>query len=588
MPLPTPNVDTLVELLQLRANQQATNTAYTFLADGETKEISITYQELQAKAKIIAAKLQFMGVSGQQALLLYPPGLEYIAAFFGCLYAGVRAVPVYPPRRERHYARLEAIALDADALVALTTTEILSQWKKISAQTFSKLQKITWVDTTNLAEEMGSTWQTPNINSKTLAFLQYTSGSTGKPKGVMINHGNLLYTERVMHASSEQDKNALMVGWLPFYHDMGLIGNLLYPFYVGIPYIFMSPLLFIQKPIRWLKAISHYRGTVNSSPNFGYEICIDRITPIQISELDLSCWEVAVNGAEPIRPKTQTRFADKFAACGFRYEAFHSGYGLAESTLFVSGGTRLEAPKILTIQADALEKNLVIPAQSTADSDRVVSLVSCGQIWLNQKIVIVQPETKTTNSPNQVGEIWLSSPCVAEGYWNRPEDTQETFQAYLTDTGEGPFLRTGDLGFLYEGQLYVTGRMKDLIIIRGQNYYPQDIEQTVGQSHLALQGGEGGAFSIEVDEAEQLVVGHEIMPHALLQLRQNQSTATEIIQAIRWAVSKEYGVSLYAILLLPPRGLPRTSSGKVQRYACRAGYLKQSLNTVAKWQQPER
>ena len=588
MSLTTPKVDTLVQLLQWRAQQQPDRVAYTFLVDGEKDEASLTYQELDCRAKMIAARLQQAGLAGKQALLLYPPGLEYITAFFGCLYAGTVAVPVSPPRRPRHYPKTGTVALDSRASVALTTTEISAHQKGLSSE-FPGLQAMIWLDTDfvddtpSQASALASSWKEPAITSESLAFLQYTSGSTGSPKGVMVSHSNLLHNQAMIHASFAQNSDSLTVGWLPFYHDMGLIGNLLHPLYIGMPYVFMAPTAFIQKPVRWMQAISDYRATTSGGPNFGYELCIERIEPEKQPNLDLSCWEVAFNGAEPIRATTLARFAEKFAPCGFRYEAFHSCYGLAESTLLVSADFKLEQPDILTVQAETLEEKGVVSTQKSGQDSK--PLVGCGHAWLDQKIIIADPKAMTPCPQGAVGEVWLSSPSVTQGYWNRPAETRETFQAYLKDTGEGPFLRTGDLGFLQNEQLYITGRVKDLIIIRGRNHYPQDIEQTVERCHDALQTGGGGVFSTEVDGVEQLAVAQEVKRTFWRQLKTDKTQTDEVIQAIRRAISKHHSLSVFAVLLLKPMALPKTSSGKVQRHACLTGYLKQSLDVVAVWQQ---
>jgi len=568
---------TLVDLLRWRADHQPNQRAYTYLVDGEQEEEHLTYQELDGRAKAIAALLQQKGLVGKQVLLLYPAGLAYITAFFGCLYAGGIAVPAYPPRRKRADPRLEAIATNSESSVALTTTEIMAHRERISTNS-SDLQNMLWLDTGLITNNLGTEWQEPNIPSESLAFLQYTSGSTGVPKGVMVSHDNLLHNQSMIHASFNQNKSSLVVGWLPFYHDMGLIGNLLYSLYVGVPYVFMAPAAFVQKPLRWLQAISRYRATGSGGPNFAYELCLERIEPQQLSGLDLSCWEVAFNGAEPIRTETLTRFSERFIPYGFRYEAFHCCYGLAESTLFVTADFKLEQPNILTMPQENLKQGSLSFIEKSDEGNK--SLVGVGRNWLDQQIVIVNPETMTICQENQVGEVWLTSQSVAQGYWKRSTETKETFRAYLNDTGEGPFLRSGDLGFVQHGQLYITGRLKDLIIIRGRNHYPQDIERTVEESHAMLQFGGGGAFSIDVDEVEQLIVVQEVKRTAWHQLKIDQDQVDEVIETIRRAVSNQHGVSPHVILLLKPMKLPKTSSGKVRRHACRIGYLQGTLDIV--------
>jgi len=568
-------VSTLVDLLGYRAQNQSHQTAYTFLQDGETQADSLTYKELDRQARAIAAKLQGIGVTGSRALLLYPPGLEFVSAFFGCLYAGVVAVPAYPPRRNQNMSRLQAIVASSQATVALTTTSLLSRVENRFTEE-PELAQLPWLATDNIASAQAEAWQQPDVSRNTLAFLQYTSGSTGTPKGVMVSHGNLLHNSAVIHKSFADTPNSRGVIWLPHYHDMGLIGGVLQPLYVGMPIILMSAVMFMQKPWRWLQAISHYKATTSGGPNFAYDLCIRKITPEQRASLDLSSWEVAFTGAEPVRAETLEQFAATFADCGFRREAFHPCYGMAETTLMVSGGLRNAPPVMRQVDGVALERNQVVTATSKQEITR--TLVGCGQNLLNQKIVIVDPKSLTPCPVNQVGEIWVSSSSVAQGYWNRREETEQAFHAYLADTGDGPFLRTGDLGFLQDGELFITGRIKDVIIIRGQNHYPHDIELTVEKSHPALRSGCGSAFAVEVKGEERLVVVQEVERSYLRKLNVN-----EVIESIRRAVTAEHALQLYATVLVKTGSIPKTSSGKIQRHACRSGFLTGSLNVVEDW-----
>ncbi|MEQ9237389.1 fatty acyl-AMP ligase [Coleofasciculus sp. E2-BRE-01] len=568
-------VSTLVDLLGYRAQNQSDKTAYTFLQDGETQADSLTYKELDRQARVIAAKLQSLGVTGSRALLLYPPGLEFVGAFFGCLYAGVVAVPAYPPRRNQNMSRLQAIVASSQATVALTTTSLLSRVESRFTEE-PELAQLPWLTTDNIASDQAQAWQQPDVSRNTLAFLQYTSGSTGTPKGVMVSHGNLLHNSAVIHKSFADTPNSRGVSWLPHYHDMGLIGGVLQPLYVGMPIVLMSAVMFMQKPWRWLQAISHYKATTSGGPNFAYDLCIRKITPEQRASLDLSNWEVAFTGAEPVRAETLEQFAATFADCGFRREAFHPCYGMAETTLMVSGGLRNDPPVMRQVDGTALERNQVVTATSNQEITR--TLVGCGQSLLDQKIVIVDPEFLTPCPANQVGEIWVSGSSVAQGYWNRREETEQAFHAYLADTGDEPFLRTGDLGFLQDGELFITGRIKDVIIIRGQNHYPHDIELTVEKSHPALRSGCGAAFAVEVKGEERLVVVQEVERSYLRKLN-----VDEVIESIRRAVTAEHALQLYATVLVKTGSIPKTSSGKIQRYACRSGFLTGSLNVVEDW-----
>ncbi|MCC6606150.1 MAG: LLM class flavin-dependent oxidoreductase [Anaerolineae bacterium] len=564
------NTPTFVELLQEKARTKVHENLYTFLVTGEDEEERLTYAQLDLKARAVAAQLQQIVDPGARALLLYPPGLDYIVAFLGCLYAGVIAVPVYPPdptALQRTLPRLHAIALDAKPQVALTTSPILMMAEMMLSQT-PGFPAIEWLATdTILTNE--TTWQEPNLNPDTVAFLQYTSGSTGTPKGVMLTHRNLLHNSALIYDFFGHSPQSQGVIWLPPYHDMGLIGGILQPLYGGFPVTLMSPLDFLQRPFRWLQAVSKYKATTSGGPNFAYELCIRKITPEQRATLDLSQWQVAFNGAEPIRPETMDRFAAVFESCGFRREAFYPCYGLAEATLIVSGGDYKRVPVVSAYQQDAMAQNKVLKA--TYNDPKATILVSCGQSTPDQQLAIVRPTSLTPCAPGEIGEVWVSGPSVSPGYWQRTEETDQVCRAMLL--GRGPFLRTGDLGFLQEGELYITGRLKDLIIIRGQNYYPQDIELTVEQCHPALRPGCGAAFSVAVDSEEKLVVVQE------LDTRQPVDS-TAVINSIRQAVSSQHGLQLHTVALIKARTIPKTSSGKIQRYACRHAYLAEELELI--------
>ncbi len=563
----------LVELLRHRARCQSDEIAFTYLVDGENEQIHLTYRELDRQARAIGAWLEAQDLAGERALLLYPPGLEFIVAFFGCLYGGVIAVPVYPPRRNRSLARIQAIADDADAKVALTTDAVLSRVESLIDDT-PHLKSLTWLATCHVPPGMEEKWDMPDVHGDTLAFLQYTSGSTGTPKGVVLNHANLVHNSALIAYAFEHTRSDKGVFWLPSYHDMGLIGGILQPLYVGRPSILMSPMSFLQKPYRWLSAISRFRGSTNGGPNFAYDLCVRKITPEQRKTLDLSSWKVAFNGAEPVHAQTIEDFCEAFEPCGFRREAFYPCFGLAEATLIVSGGYACEQPVLRSFDADALARGQVLDADP--EDERAKTLVGCGKNLPDQKIVIVDPESLTPCAAGRIGEIWVRGPSVAQGYWQQPEATAATFQARLAKTGEGPFLRTGDLGFMLEGELYVTGRVKDLIIVHGVNHYPQDIERTMQQSHARLRPDCGAAFTVETNGKEELVVVQEIE-------RRKQGDCRVVFQAIRRAVAAEHDLALDAIVLIKAGSISKTSSGKIQRHACRNAYLVGTLEEVARW-----
>ncbi|TCP57971.1 amino acid adenylation domain-containing protein [Tumebacillus sp. BK434] len=563
----------LVDLLRYWAAQQPDHLAYLYLREGEIEEARLTYGELDEKARAIAATLQQMGAQGERALLLYHQGLDFIAAFFGCLYAGVTAVPVYPPKMNRNMIRLEAIATDATPKFSLTTGPIWSRVEPMLADQ-PELQKMQWLATDEVDTRAAAGWNSPQADEATLAFIQYTSGSTGTPKGVMVSHGNLLHNEAMITEAFSQHKDSLVLGWLPLYHDMGLIGNVLQPLYVGASCILMSPVDFLQHPIRWLQAISSYKATTSGGPNFAYELCARKVTPEQIAALDLSSWTVAFNGAEPINPDVLDLFADTFAPAGFRKEAFFPCYGLAEATLFVTGGAQTELPIVKAVEKEALNGNRVVFCEER--SDRTQLFVSSGHAFLEQRVLIVNPETGIECPAAEVGEIWVKGPSAAQGYWQKPELSAATFAARITDTGEGPFMRTGDLGFMQDGELYVTGRLKDLIIIRGRNHYPQDIENTVAACHPALKPGAGAAFSVDVHGEERLVLVQEVERAVWRSVN-----VEEVSAAVRQAVAYHHELQVHAVVLIKPASIPKTSSGKIQRHACRNQFLDGTLATIA-------
>ncbi|MEM7132774.1 MAG: MupA/Atu3671 family FMN-dependent luciferase-like monooxygenase [Chloroflexota bacterium] len=588
---------TLVGTLRQRADQHPNQRAFTFLTDSETDEQTITYAQLDQQARAIAAWLQEMDAVGQRALLLYPSGLDFIAALFGCFYAGVVAVPTYPARMERSSQRLQSIVRDAQPTVVLTDTASQSEVEQHFISGFAQLE---WLATDNLASSLATEWQDLGLTADSLAFLQYTSGSTAISKGVMLTHGNLLHNLAAIESSFRLSAVQSGVSWLPLYHDMGLIGGVLLPIYGSGHNTLMSPLSFLHKPLRWLQAIDRMSATVSGGPNFAYDLCVERITPEEAATLDLSRWLVAFNGAEPIRSQTLERFATAFAASGFQRQAFYPVYGLAEATLFVSGTVR---------QTPSNNEHRGFPTSSLSDGGidmpfhrnhnghgpngnhrnayRHVDVfsdpstkqlpVSCGQSWQGQTIRIVEAESQILCQDGQVGEIWVAGPHVAQGYWNRPAETRETFRASLVDNSDVHFLRTGDLGFLHDGELFITGRLKDLIIIRGQNHYPQDIEFAAEESHPALRSNCGAAFSVspEPDGAEQLVIVYELRPTTL------DTDVDEIATAIRSSVVQTHDLEVHTIVLIEPNSLPKTTSGKVQRHRCQELFLQKKLAVIA-------
>ncbi|MBZ4422898.1 condensation domain-containing protein, partial [Myxococcus sp. RHSTA-1-4] len=566
---------TLVELLEARASAQPAARLYSFVEDFEGEESELNRGALQHRARLIGGALQSLGARGERAVLLYPPGLEYISGFFGCLYAGAIAVPAYPPdptRLERTLPRLLAIIKDAQASVVLTTSWLLSMAEMLFEQA-PELKSLRWVATDTLEEDAASVWRAPDVSADSLAFLQYTSGSTGTPKGVMLSHGNLLHNLGLISHAFQADADSVGTIWLPPYHDMGLIGGILQPLYGGFPVALMSPLTFLKRPLLWLQTLSRHKATISGGPNFAYDLCVRKVTPEEREGLDLSSWRVAFSGAEPIRPETLDRFVEAFGPQGFRRESFYPCYGLAEGTLIVSGGLPSEAPILRTLDSAALEQNRAVePGGDVATR----TLVSCGRNLPDQEVLIVHPETREILADGQVGEVWVRGPSVALGYWRRTEETEHAFHARPVGGGEHRYLRTGDLGFFQQGELFVTGRLKDLIILRGRNHYPQDLELTADQSHPAIRPGCSAAFALEVEGEERLAVVLEVDPRRM-------ADPAEVIGALRQRLAETHEVQPHTLVLIEPGALPKTSSGKVQRRACRQALLDGRLAVVSSW-----
>jgi len=598
----TPDFNSLVAMLRHRARDQENCRAYTFLADGETETAALTYAQLDRRARVIAAALADRGASpGDRVILLYPPGLDFITAFFGAIYAGVIAVPCYPPHRlqlARSLPRLTAILANAQPSVVLCTAEVaaLSAWV---AQT-PALAALPWIATNTLADDTAGAWKVPDVGPSTLALLQYTSGSTAAPRGVMVTHGNLLHNLALINYVQENNADSVSVSWLPVIHDMGLIEGVLEPAYAGYPAYLMSPATFLQRPVHWLRAITKYRATNSGGPNFAYDLCTRKVNADQRATLDLSSWRVAYNGAEPIRSETLTAFFRTFRNCGFRWKSFYPVYGLAESTLLVTGGRRTYQPVFLEADASALCAGRIEEA-SPDESSRRVSLVSSGPPTFGTRVLIVNPDTCRRCAPHEIGEIWLSSPSVTKGYWRREEETSQTFGAMLADDESGPYLRTGDLGVLIDDELFVAGRLKDLLIVRGFKHYPQDLELTVERQHPAIRPGCAAVFALEAQD-ERIAVAAELdlrhlnisratpseflpMP-SLWREGEGARVLSDLINTILRAVAEIHGVQLHTVALLRPGALPKTSSGKIRHRDCSQALSGGQLAEVARWTKP--
>ncbi len=563
------NAGRFIDILRWRADLQPDRLIFRFGSVDEPEAASLTLGEWDRSARSLGAYLQQHQLGSERALLLYPPELGFLPAFFGCLYGGAIAVPTDLPRLNRPMTRLRAIVEDCRPRAVLTNASIWAERDRWCDQV-PELKGAHWINTEALSPELAGGWRDPGVGPQDLAFLQYTSGSTSQPKGVMVSHANLVHNSRVIQRSFKASTESRGVFWLPLFHDMGLIGGVLQTLFCGGTSTLFSPVAFLQRPARWLETISETQATISGGPNFAYDLCVRKVTEEQRSRLDLSRWKVAFNGAEPVRPETLERFAETFAPCGFRREAFLPCYGLAEATLLVSGGW----PTLASADSKAWEVGRFEHASPQDPSPK--TLAGSGQLGQDQTVVVVNTSTQIPCVSGDVGEIWVSSPSVAQGYWNHPEATAETFRATLADGGETLYLRTGDLGFLQGQDLYVTGRLKDLMIVRGRNVYPQDIEATAENSHPSLRADGGAAFSIDVDGEERLVVVHEIERAG--HRKENEHEAIAI--ALRQAIAERHDLDVHAVCLIKTASLPKTSSGKVRRRACREAFLAGTLEVV--------
>jgi acyl-CoA synthetase (AMP-forming)/AMP-acid ligase II/acyl carrier protein len=573
------DANTYIDVIKKRVKATPEHVVFRFLNDGINENESLSYRQLETRSKAMGAAMQEFAQKGERVLLLFPPGLSYVASLFGCFYSGMIAVPAYPPRRNRSLHRIHTIVEDSGVTVSLISRQVFNDIER----NFKKdevLNKIHWIIYEDVADEKAADWKTEEILPGDTALLQYTSGSTGEPKGVMITQLNLLYNSEYIRQTFDFDKNSVGVNWLPIFHDMGLIGGVLQAAYLGVLNVGMPPMAFLKNPLNWLKAIEKYKGTTGGGPNFSFDYCIQKTSEEERAGLDLSSIKTFYCGAEPVRKKTMESFPEAFEKSGASPMQMYPVYGMAETTLIVSGGYQNESPKYLKIDATALQENKVIVA--TERRAKTVELVGCGHCWMETKIEIVDPNTFERKANNEVGEIWVSGPTVAKGYWNKPEENRRTFGAKIKSSGEGPFLRTGDLGFVYQNELYITGRLKDLIIIRGVNYYPNDIELTVQHADPDLKQNSGAAIPVTVNGEEKLVIVQELERTAL-----RNADHEKIFRGIRAAIAEEHELEVYAIALIRTGSIPLTSSGKIQRRLTKYGYLNNELNVVAGWQQDD-
>jgi len=548
----------MVDLLRRRAAEQANDRAYVFLSEKGIEEAELSFAELDRRAGVVAAHLTRQARKGDRALLMFPPGLDFIVAFFGCLVAGAVAVPLMPPRRTSMRDSSESIIADCGARIVLTTGRLMENRTDILARL--RPNDLVWLAVDTLREiPSDATTASHALTREDIAFLQYTSGSTSAPKGVMVTHGNLLENLEMIRIAFGNTRHSTYVAWVPFYHDMGLVLNVLESFYIGALHVVLSPTSFVQRPLTWLRAISRYRAEVSSAPNFAFDLCVSRFRADQMEGVDLSSWKIAFNAAEPVRAATIEEFAATFAPYGFDARTMYPGYGMAEATLLISGGHRGEEVVTRSVSREMLQRGAIGAAKNAAD---VQAIVGCGRALVGEEIAIVDPPTRGRQPADAVGEIWVRGANVAAGYWQNAAATAEAFEATIAGEGGAHWLRTGDLGFLDDaGRIYITGRIKDVIIIYGNNHYPQDIEATMQSADPALRPNCGAAFSyLDPLGVEKLVLVQEVE-----RTQRHRISMDEIEQRIRVAIAKEHEITVHEVVLIRPGSIPKTTSGKIQR-----------------------
>lgn len=581
---------TIIDFLKNRADRHADDIAFRFMGNGDLDGpiIEWTFSELYHQSAGVAEDLVEQGLSGSSVLLVFPPGLDFVKAFYGCLLAGARAVPVpLPnPRSKNPFGRILNTAKACSASTVLTNQELADMVAPMAADLPVSLKAVT--------DRVVTDWDGPSSEMDEVAYLQFTSGSTGHPKGVAVTHANAVSNLRVMGQMLRLKPTKPAIVWAPHYHDLCLVGHILGPVYYGFESTLMSPMDFLLKPVRWLRAMSHYKIANTACPNFGYEYSARRIKPKDCEGLDLSNWVIAGNGGEPVLPQTMEAFIEKFGPYGFRPQTFMPTYGMAESVLFVAGLKSMsEPPRVLTLDAKELETHKVRILPDNKSGERTV--VSCGRPGADHRVIAVEPETFNQCGPDQVGELWVQGPSVPSCYWGLSEESAATFEGRLADTDEGLFLRTGDLGFVADDEVYVTGRLKDLIIIAGRNHYPSDIEFSVQQSGAPVRLGSCVAISERVNGAEELVIVAEVDDRQIPAEEPSEEAGavsvdefwTSAVKTVQGAVSKGHGLSARSVVFVKPRSLEKTSSGKPRRRYYQQLFLKGELAVLHEEQAPQ-
>lgn len=564
---------TLWEYLETYNHEKPDDLAFINLGADNVEEEVLTYAELHNMATFYGLRLRDCTQPGDRAILMFPTSLAFVVAFFACHYAGVVPVPMVPLKGKRMRRTVLAIADNCKASVVITPVQ-KSELMKKQLSSLSCYENTTYMEVDLLIEPSDGVANAHRALSGELAFIQYTSGSTSVPKGVMVSHSNLAANLEMMAAGFENDPESSYVGWAPLYHDMGLIANVLEPFYLGTLCVLMAPNLFAHRPWLWLKAISDYRAHVSGGPNNAYDLCLDRADEILKMGLDLSSWRIAFNSAEPVRAETLRRFTQTFSSIGFRAETFYPCFGMAEATLLITGGTRAQQPIIKTVSRKGLATGR---ANSPLEGNDSCQIVACGSVLENESLKIVEPRSFEAQQDGTVGEIWVSGPHIPTGYWDNSVASEEIFHAKVANGDGTRYLRTSDLGFVFDGELYVTGRLSDLIIVRGHNIYPQDLEYIAERAAPELKRNSGAAFSIEDPHSgeQTLVLVQEVkMAHRY------SIDMSAAIRAIRQTILAETEITIHEIVLVGPGSIPKTSSGKIRRAETRSRYLDNILSRV--------
>ena len=560
--------ETLVDIVRRRAVLRPGAIAYSFLADGAADVRSIAWSELDRRASAIAAALIERRAAGERVLLALPSGLAFVESLLGCWYAGAIAVPISVPRHHRVKHRLDGIIADADARFAIGTPDA-SQRLGLDGP---GARGMTWIDVDSMPSDAPTECRPSTVQE--VAMLQYTSGSTGSPRGVVLTHANLVSNSALITEACGLGPDQVLGGWLPLFHDMGLIGGVVQAAYCGARCVFMSPERFLMRPVQWLQMISDYRICSSPAPNFAYDLCVDKVDEGQKSRLDLSSWRNALNGSEPVRASTLDRFSRAFASCGFSPDAFFPCYGLAEATLFVTGP---KSPRRQTRRSGTGQ---------LLDIGDATGHVGCGTGFGDTRLAIVDPETCVRVSPGRIGEIWAAGQSIAKGYWRNPEATEATFNGRLAGLVDGvspsaAWLRTGDLGFVDEdGALFITGRLRDLIIVAGKNHFPIDLERTVETEEPAVGASGCAAVSVDIGGAERLVIIAEVRRELCRPGAPIAFDPEAVRRNIRAAIVREHQVAPHDVVLLRPGALLRTSSGKISRRPIHDAYLKNTLELL--------